>query len=185
MSMELARPSPLPCSSAPSLGQQLGCRKQSPGQSLSHVLGLSLLCPQSISEEGLGHSFIFFSIEMQVCLMLIADFLSPCPLFHFLVFPCPDSHHSNWGFLEGCLCNLMLNWAWWCNLGKWSKWRAQILSHCLILGCALWCVTWKVKVKMVHCLSQSFLLVNLCFLPPIQLKFQKPMGQTFSWSKLS
>lgn len=30
-----------------------------------------------------------------------------------------------------------------------------------------------------------FLLVNLSLLPPILLEFRKPMGQTFSWSKLS
>lgn len=117
---------------------------------------LSLLCPQSIHEEGAGHSFTVFSIKMHMYLMLVVDFLSPCPLFHFLVFLCPDFHCSDWGFPGGCLCNLMLSWVWWCNLCKWSKWRAQVLPHGLILGCALWCVTWKVKVRRVHCLSQIF-----------------------------
>lgn len=37
--------------------------KQSPDWSLSRVLGLSLLCPQSLREEGAGHSFIVFSIK--------------------------------------------------------------------------------------------------------------------------
>lgn len=143
--------------SLPSVHQWRGCRSQ-----------LHCLFHQN---AGVSHAGSWFSFLMP------SRSFSGVPMSRFPSFLLRISRR--------CLCNLVLNWVWWWNLCKWSKWRAQVLPHCLILGCALWCVTLKVKVRMVHCLSQSFLLVNLCFLPPIQLKFQKPMGQTFSWSKLS
>lgn len=63
--------------------------------------------------------------------------------------------------------------------------EGQFLAHCLTLGCALWSVTWEVRWSGRFISSLSFLLVNLCLLPPILLEFRKPMGQTFCWSKLS